>query len=147
MATIERSFDVSADPTVVMDYLKDFSNAAEWDPGTESCTRNDVGEPIAVGSSWHNVSRLAGVSTELTYVITDLTADKVVFAGSNDSAHTTDTITVQPSDSIAGGTLLTYHAEIEMTGAAQLADPLVKVFFEKVGAEVEKNLLSVLSAR
>ena len=66
MTTVSRTFDVRPEPAVVVDYLKDFSHAEEWDPGTESCTRIDAG-PVQVGSTWHNVSKIAGVSTELTY--------------------------------------------------------------------------------
>ena len=39
-----------SDPTrPVIDYLKDFGNAEEWDPGTQSCTRSDSG-PIREGA-------------------------------------------------------------------------------------------------
>ena len=68
MTTVSRTFDVRPQPAVVIDYLKDFGHAEEWDPGTESCTRQDSG-PVQVGSSWHNVSKIAGVTTELTYTL------------------------------------------------------------------------------
>ena len=50
MPTVTRTFVVEPEPAVVIDYLKDFSNAEEWDPGTESCTREDS-HPVQVGSA------------------------------------------------------------------------------------------------
>ena len=86
MTTVERTFSVNLAPDAVVDYLKDFANAEEWDPGTERCVRTDDG-PIRVGSTWHNTSKIAGVTTELTYTLDELSADTVVFAGKNDSAN------------------------------------------------------------
>lgn len=140
MTTVTRTFTVSPPPAVVLDYLKDFTHAEEWDPGTQSCTRLDSG-PVAVGSRWHNTSKIAGVSTELTYELTELTADHLVLVGTNDSATSTDTITVRPH---AEGSEVTYQAVIEMQGAAKLASPLVKLVFEKVGSDTEDDMVRVL---
>jgi hypothetical protein len=86
-----------------MEYLKDFTHAEEWDPGTQTCTRNDAG-PIAVGTSWHNVSKIFGVTTELTYT-----------------------------------------ADLEMKGAAKLATPAMKLIFEKLAGDTEKQMTEVLN--
>ena len=85
MTTVSRTFTVSPPPNVVIDYLKDFSNAEEWDPGTESCTRNDSG-PVQVGSTWHNVSKIVGTTTELTYQLTELTDERIVFVVKNETS-------------------------------------------------------------
>lgn len=143
MTTVSRTFDVDPAPATVIDYLKDFGNAEEWDPGTESCTRIDSG-PIVVGSSWHNVSKIAGISTELTYTLRTLTDDTIVLTGHNDTADTTDTITVVPSPD-GPGSRITYEAVIEMSGAAKLADPLVKLVFEKIGSDTEDDMTTVLN--
>lgn len=141
MTNVSRTFVVEAAPDVVIDYLKDFSHAEAWDPGTESCTRLDDGE-IAVGSQWHNTSTIAGVSTELVYELTELRADSVTFVGENDTAKTTDVITATPHGT---GTELTYDATIEMKGAAKLGAPAVKLIFEKVGNDTEDDLTRVLN--
>ncbi len=130
MTTVTRTFQVKPEPAVVLDYLKDFTKAEEWDPGTESCERTDGAGPVTVGATFHNVSKIAGVSTELDYTLVELTDDTVVLVGKNDTATSTDTITVKPS---AGGSEVTYRADIEMKGVAKLATPIVKVIFEKVG--------------
>jgi len=141
MTTVSRTFTVTPPPSVVIDYLKDFSHAEEWDPGTEKCTRLDSG-PVQVGSRWHNESKIAGVSTELTYELTELTSDRLVLVGKNETATSTDTITVVPH---GAGSEVTYEAVIEMSGAAKLAEPMVKVVFEKIGNDTEDDMTTVLN--
>jgi carbon monoxide dehydrogenase subunit G len=140
MPTVSRTFTVKPTPDVVVDYLADFTHAEEWDPGTESCTRLDTG-PIQVGSRFHNESKIAGVSTELVYELVTLDADKVVLRGENDSATSTDTITVTPKD---GGSEITYEAVIEAKGVGKLAEPLMKLVFERIGSETEEKMTEVL---
>jgi carbon monoxide dehydrogenase subunit G len=140
MTTVTRTFTVRPAPQTVLDYLKDFGHAEEWDPGTERCERLDSG-PVVVGSRWHNVSKIAGMSTELTYELTALTDRQIVLVGTNDTATSTDTITVVPH---AEGSEVTYEAVIEMKGAAKLASPLVKVVFEKIGSDTQEDMKQVL---
>jgi carbon monoxide dehydrogenase subunit G len=140
MPTVSRTFTVAPPPQVVIDYLKDFSNAEEWDPGTQRCTRLDAG-PVQVGSRWHNESKIAAISTELEYELTELRADGLVFVGRNETATSTDSITVVAS---GAGSEITYEADIEMHGAAKLTAPAVKVVFEKVANDTEKQMTEVL---
>ena len=93
MTVVSRTFTVKPAPDTVIEYLKDFGNAPEWDPGTETCTRNDSG-PIAPGANWHNVSKILGLKAELTYTLETLTGEQIVLVGKNDSSTSTDTITV-----------------------------------------------------
>ncbi|WP_374454508.1 SRPBCC family protein [Nocardioides sp.] len=143
MTTVSRTFDVRPAPDLVIDYLKDFSNAEDWDPGTESCTRIDSG-PVQVGSRWHNTSKIAGVSTELDYTLEQLTDDTIVLVGRNDTATSTDTITVVPNPDGAGSRI-TYEAVIELSGAAKIADPIMKIVFEKIGSDTEDDMTTVLN--
>ena len=141
MTTVSRTFLVQPEPAVVVDYLKDFAHAEAWDPGTESCTQESPGE-IRVGTRWHKVSKIAGVSTELTYTLEKLTADTIVLVGVNETATSTDTITVVPAE---GGSEITYEAVIEMKGAAKLAAPVVKLVFEKIGSDTEDQMTEALN--
>lgn len=142
MPTVERSFPVTAAPEAVLTYLEDFGNAEAWDPGTQKCERLDEG-PIKVGSQWHNVSKIAGITAELTYTLDQRTDDTVRFVGVNDGSTTSDTITVVPHED---GSMLTYEAVIEMKGAAKLASPAMKLVFEKIAGEVVDNLTRELNA-
>ncbi|CAN5688318.1 SRPBCC family protein [soil metagenome] len=141
MPTVTRTFSVTPPPAIVVDYLKDFSNAEEWDPGTVSCTREDS-NPVQVGSRFHNTSKIAGVSTELTYRLTKLTEGSIVFEGENDSATSVDTITVVPE---GAGSTITYEAVIEAKGVGKLAEPLMKLVFERIGSKTEAQMTEVLN--
>ena len=141
MPTVSRTFTVTPAPATVVDYLKDFANAEDWDPGTRTCTRSDDG-PVVEGASWHNVSNIFGVTAELTYVLRELSDNKVVFVGTNKSSTSTDTITVDPDGT---GSKLTYRADLEMNGAAKLLNPVMKLVFEKLANDTEKQMVAVLN--
>lgn len=141
MTTTTRTFTVTPTPQVVLDYLQDFGNAVEWDPGTEECTRKDSG-PVGVGSVWHNKSKIAGVHTELEYTLRSRTDSTVVLVGENDTATSTDTIEVVPEGT---GSRVTYTSEVEMHGAAKLATPIVKLVFEKLGNDTEDQMTEALN--
>ncbi|MDS0135858.1 SRPBCC family protein [Amycolatopsis sp. CM201R] len=143
MVDVTRTFTVATAPQDVLDYLEDFDHATEWDPRTLSCERIGGGA-IEVGARWHNVSKIAGVETELTCELIRLEPGRVVFAGRNDTTATRDDITITPTG--AGGSSLTYHATIDFHGATELGTPIAEVVFEKVGAEIEHALTRVLGS-
>ena len=142
MPSVSRTFAVTPSPATVIEYLKDFGNAEQWDPGTQTCTREDSG-PVKEGSSWHNVSKIVGVDAELTYTLDTLGDDTLVFVGRNESSTSTDTITVEPHD---GGSVITYRADLEMHGLAKVLSPAMKLVFEKLANDTEKQMTEVLNA-
>lgn len=142
MPSVTRTFEVTVPPSVVIPYLADLSHAEEWDPGTVRCVREGTG-PVEVGASWHNESKIAGISTELTYTLEELTDSRIVLVGRNETATSTETIDVVPA---GGGSEITYENEIEFKGAAKVAAPAAKLIFEKVGNDTEKQLTEVLSS-
>ncbi|WP_086821057.1 SRPBCC family protein [Allokutzneria sp. NRRL B-24872] len=141
MTTVSRTFTVDAAPEVVVPYLADFGNAEQWDPGTQRCARNGSG-PIEVGANWHNTSKIAGITTELTYTLEELTGERIVLVGRNDTATSTEIIEIAPS---GAGSTITYTNELEFKGVAKLAAPLGKVVFEKLGNDTEEQMTAVLN--
>ena len=143
MVNVVREFTVKADPAAVVEYLKDFSHAEQWDPGTVSCTRKDSGE-IAVGSQWDNTSKLLGNTTSLVYELVELREDGVKFRGTNAQSVAYDIIDVAPAPE---GAKVRYEADITLKGVAKLADPALKILFEaKVAKEVVEELTRVLES-
>ena len=142
MAEIRRSFTVDKPPGVVVDYLRDFARAQEWDPGTLACTRLDSG-PVREGSTWHNVSLFLGRRAELTYRLARERSDRLTFVGENRSATSVDDLTFQPA---GAGTHVTYHADIRLRGAARLADPLVRVALARMAGGVVARMSQVINA-
>jgi hypothetical protein len=142
VSTVSRTFNVDAPPETVIPYLADFAHAEQWDPGTVRCVRTDSG-PVMVGSVWHNTSKIAGISTDLTYTLEELTNERIVLVGRNDTATSTETIDVT---SCGTGSSITYTNEVQFNGAAKLATPLSKLVFEKLGNDTEKQLVETLNA-
>lgn len=138
---VERTFTVTAPAATVLDHLADFGNARRCDPGTRHTTRNDAG-PITVGANWHHVSRVLGLTTELTYTLCERTPHRLVFVGRNEDTTATDTVTVHPG---AAGTVVTYHLHREMHGLAKLATPVLRAEFEKLAGRTAGNLTEVLN--
>jgi hypothetical protein len=128
MSTVSRTFNVQVPPEIVVAYLADFGHAEEWDPGTVRCERNDD-RPVEVGSTWKNTSKIAGISTELTYTLEQLSDHLIVLVGRNKTA-----------------TSITYTNALQFNGAAKLATLLAKVVFEKLGNDTEKQLKKTLNA-
>ena len=142
MSTVSRTFTVEPPPAAVVAYLADFAHAERWDPGTLRCVRDGDG-PVAVGASWHNTSKIAGISTELTYTLEALTDRQVVLVGRNQTATSTETIDITPD---GAGSRVVYTNELRFNGAARLATPLAKIVFEKLGNDTEKQLTETLNA-
>jgi carbon monoxide dehydrogenase subunit G len=132
VVNVERTFTVDRPVEVVVEYLKDFANAEQWDPGTVTCTRIGDG-PVEVGARWHNVSEFKGKETELDYRLERLEPNRVTFVGENKTATSTDDLTLAPAGS---GTEITYHAHIVFHGLAKVADPFLKSEFEMLGDAV-----------
>jgi len=123
VVTVTRTFTVDRPADVVVSYLADFSHAVDWDPGTQSCERQDMG-PVRAGSSWRNVSKFLGRTIVLNYRLEVLQPGRLVLTGSNGTATATDDITVR--DTPPDGSEVTYRAGIELHGLARLAGPVVK---------------------
>ena len=143
MVDIERVFTVSTPVAEVYDYLRDFARAEEWDPGTISCSQESSG-PVAVGTTWKNVSEFRGKETELTYTLTKDDPDHLQFVGENKTVTSTDDISFAPVD---GGTRITYHADFEFHGLAKLAVPFVKGELDSLGDKTQEQLSTVLNRR
>lgn len=142
MVHVQRTFTVDKDVEQVVAYLADFANAERWDPGTQSCTR--VGEgPVGVGATWHNVSKVLGRESELEYTLEVLEPGHVVLVGRNDTATSTDDITVTAHPD---GAQVVYDSTVELHGAAKLAAPIVKVEFERLGRGTVKGITSAIAA-
>lgn len=141
MINVERTFEVDKPVTQVVDYLKDFANATEWDPGTKSCVQESTG-PVAVGTTWHNVSEIKGRETELTYELVRLEAAHLTFVGKNKTATSTDDITVAEAD---GGARIIYQARIEFHGIAKIAGPFLQGEFEKLGDETQDSIKAAVA--
>lgn len=124
------SIDSPRDPDDLFAYLSDFSNAKEWDPGVVDAVRDGSG-PVAVGSEFRLVAKFMGRETPLTYVVTALDPPRsVTFRGENASVVSLDTISFEPRGE---ATRVTYDADLSLKGPAKLAEPLLRLVFNRIG--------------
>lgn len=144
MVDVTRRFIAEVPIEKAAAFLRDFANAPAWDPGTESCTQTSDG-PIAVGTQWHNISRLFGITTELTYTLVTDEPTHVVLEGKNKTASSTDEITLTARG--PNSTEIDYHSNVEFNGAAKIASPFLKAGFEaKVAPATVKKMTEALEA-
>jgi len=139
---VERTFVVAKPMEIVVDYLKDFANAEQWDPGTKTCTQETPG-PVAVGTTWHNVSEIMGHETELAYRLEELSPNHIKFVGENTGATSIDDMTFAPSGT---GTSITYHSHVEFHGVAKIASPFLHGEFKELGVLTERQITEAINA-
>jgi len=142
LITTERTFDVARSVAVVVDYLKDFGNAPEWDPGTKTCTQENGGA-VAVGTTWQNVSVVRGHETKLRYELTRLEPGHVTLVGRNKGSTSTDDIRV--TDAGSDVSTVTYRSEIEFHGVSKVAEPFLRGEFRRLGDETRDKITAAVA--
>ncbi len=143
MVHVQRTFTVDKPAAQVVAYLADFANAEQWDPGTQTCTRTGGGGPVEVGATWANVSKVLGRETELQYTLEVLEPGHITLVGRNDTATSTDDITVTD---VPDGAEVVYDSSIELHGAAKLSAPVLKIEFERLGNKTVEGITSAIAA-
>ena len=119
------------------DYLADFSRTAEWDPSVVEGRRLTPGE-VRLGSRFQVSVSVLGSRIPLEYRITEFERpSRLVLNGGDGSLRSIDEITFV---SRPGGTRVTYEARLELTGIRRLADPLLDLFFQRVGRLAVRGL-------
>lgn len=121
--------DRSAEET--FDYLAEFSNAAEWDPGVRGASRLDEG-PIGLGSGFRLDVTVGTRVVPLDYrIVSYRRPERVVLLGENGTIRSEDTVTVAPTEE--GGSILHYDADLHLRGALSWLDPLLGPPFRRIG--------------
>jgi len=138
--TVSRTFTTTAPPEAVFDYLADFTNAEEWDPGTVSCERasGDGG----VGTVYRNVSSFLGRTTEITYTTVEAERPtRIHLIGRNEQFEGHDVLGIRASGT---GSEVTYTAEFSFSGVARFAAPAVAAYLPVLARKTVGQLRSCL---
>lgn len=134
--TVSRTFTTTASPTAVFDYLADFTNAEEWDPGTVSCER--ISGDGGVGTVYRNVSKFLGSKSEITYTTTEVERPtRIHLTGHNEQFDGHDVMGIRAHGT---GSEVTYTAEFSFNGAARFAAPLVAAYLPSLARKTVKEL-------
>jgi carbon monoxide dehydrogenase subunit G len=128
----------------VFDYLSDFENTGEWDPGTVE-TRRTSGDG-GIGTTYDNRSTFAGREVELTYETIGF--DRPTFfsaRGRNKSSTATDSLTFTRD---GDRTQIHYRADFQFHGVVRYVAPLVvKPKLDALADETVQRLRDVLESR
>ena len=146
MPTVSRTVTTAAPLTVVRDYLRDFSNAPEWDAGTKTCDQISDG-PVGVGTQWRNVSVFRGRETTLTYTLEVDDAEHIRIVGRNKTVTSQDDIRMAD---LGESTQVTYTATFTFHGVAKVVTPFMVPALGGLADDAEKSLgdaLQTLPAR
>jgi Polyketide cyclase / dehydrase and lipid transport len=123
-------------------YMADFANARVWDPSVSAATRTSDG-PVALGSTFHLVSRFAGRDVPLDYTIVGYEpAQRVVLEARKPGFVSRDTITLEPAGT---GSVVNYDALLELAGVRRLFDPLLQRLFNGIGSRATEGMQAALN--
>lgn len=135
MPTLTRTVQSRCEAGRAFAYLLDFEKAAEWDSGTERCTRlSGDGSP---GTVYRNVSKFAGREVELDYTVESVAQPQFVIVGHNASTTSRDTILVTPR---GDGCEVHYRADFTFTGPARLLGPVMPLLLGRLGDATARTL-------
>jgi carbon monoxide dehydrogenase subunit G len=139
--TLNRSIVVPGDIAAAFDYIADFSNAAEWDPGIETARRTSPG-PIATGATFELVAEFMGRNVVTNYeVLEHEPPHRVVFRGGTSVFTSTDTIVLtKTGDDVH----IDYGAVFELHGLLRLAEPFLRSTFHKLADKAVAGLEATL---
>ena len=126
----------------VFDYLANFANAVQWDPGSSEAEQFVTGPP-ALGSRFHLVSRFMGRKVKLTYEMTEFTQpQRFTVKADNGGFSLEDTVSIQPSKD---GCNVHYHAKLNFQGVGRLLTPIWWLVFRRIGSKGAAGLADWLN--
>lgn len=124
---------------VVADYLAEFANLPDWDPGTVAVKSRTEG-PLAVGTTYEVVSAFRGREMDLRYVVTAYDPPRrIELAGEGDAVSALDEITFEPTNT---GTRVTYVARFRFKSLlVRLIAPLaLRGAFRELGRQAAAGM-------
>jgi carbon monoxide dehydrogenase subunit G len=142
MTSVSRMVLIPRPRDAVFDYLADFSNTAEWDPGVARSVKAGPG-PVGLGSTFDLVARFRGREVPVTYRVTVYERpSRVVLVGENKRFTGTDDIRLTEE---ANGTSVSWNARFRMKGLARLLSPFLKGVFEELSDDAMDGLVATLA--
>ncbi len=132
MIRLSETAETKLSREAAFDYIGDFGNLPKWDPGIVSSTKATDGE-VGVGTAYDVVVSYRGRRLEMRYVITEYNPDhKIVLEGSGSRVHAIDVIDFVDEN---GGSLITYTADLSITGLGRYLEPLLAGRLRQIGSD------------
>lgn len=138
MARYVTTANTNWDIETAFDYLAEFSNVADWDPGV-SKGRSVSPEPLEVGARFDVEASFLGRPLPLTYETIEIERPRTVTVRAESGTFSSvDTLSFEADP--AGGTLVTYDADLRLKSALKLLDPLLGVAFNRLADQARDGL-------
>jgi hypothetical protein len=127
------------------EFIGDFANAMQWDPGVANSERLDDG-PIGVGATYRLGVRVGRRVLPMHYRVTAFAPDQLVtLVGEGGGVAAIDEIRFTPLDD--GGTAIHYLAMIRLTGVMRLISPFAGSAFARIARDAREGMQRALDAR
>ena len=145
MTVIRERLETDLPTEATFDYVADFANAAQWDPGVAWSRRTSPSPgPIVVGTTYELGIRMAGRVAPMTYRIDRLERpDRVVLVGGGSGVDAVDDIRFTPN---GGGTVIDYTADIRLRGLRRLLQPTLGGTFQRIGRDAAAGMSARLAS-
>jgi len=119
------------------DYVANFENIIEWDPGVTTARKVTAG-PAGVGTEYALDLEYGGSPLSMVYRITEWDPPRlVVLEGDGDRSLAVDRISFRPTST---GTSVEYQADIQLKGPFRLAQPFLGKLFREIGEGARTGL-------
>ena len=130
-------------------FVADFANAGHWDPSVERSERvggpDGVSASGGVGAEYRLMIQFDGRSLSMIYrIVTFEPPRRVVLNGSSPTVRALDDISFESTP--AGGTRITYVADLTMRHVLRLLEPRMKPGFERMGRDALAGMRAALQA-
>ena len=144
MTRLHERIETTLPIEAAFDYVADFANAQEWDPGVATARRIDDG-PVAIGARYDLGVRMGGRVAPMEYRVAELDRPRrVVLVGRGSNVDAVDDIRFERSGE---GTVIDYTADIRLGGLLRFAQPFLGGSFAKLARDAAGGMERTLAAR
>ncbi|MCG8689180.1 MAG: SDR family NAD(P)-dependent oxidoreductase [Desulfobacterales bacterium] len=141
MIRLKESIYVGQDIETVFNYVSDFTNIKEWDPGVLSSNKIGTGE-VGVGSTYDLVLTFGLFRPRMSYSTTVFQPfSKVVLKGKGDTYTAIDTIVFKKAGQ---GTQVDYQADIQFSGIGNYLEAYLSPVLRQIGRKAILGLKQTL---
>ena len=142
MTRIHERIETALPIDAAFDYIADFANSQDWDPGTASSRRLDD-RPLGPGARYALDVRMGGRVAPMEYRIRDFERPhRVVLVGSGSNVDAVDDIRFERS---GDRTVIDYTADIRLGGLLRFAQPFLGRAFARIGRDAAAGMDETLA--
>lgn len=143
MTQVKEELEVARPLQEVFDFVGDFANTKDWDPGVADARQVTAG-PIGIGTRYEVDVLFNGRKLPMTYEVTEWDPpSRVVLKGEGSTVRALDEIRFEAT---ATGTRIHYLADLRLKGVLSLAEPLLKGRFEEIGRKAMAGMKRAVEA-